>query len=672
MKNILLGFPAKFIIIFFVGFFCLSKASAQIAFRSSSVTTVASGTTMTGTEPTGAAADDILIMVTYHPYGATNVRPTSRSWQLVYLAGTPYNWPFSVGIYWIRRGTTAPSYALDWSTSSAAEMVVTAWSGAKKYGNPFETKNATATASVNPARPNPPSVTTSTMNSMVIAIGATDLQWNTGGATAPTGYTVATGTGAANKVLGVAYKLKSVPGAEDPSTFTNEKAGTGGWGADTISLLPANPVTFRSKTFVTSSATSSVTLTEPSGAAKNDIMVMVFNTYNGLTGVTPPAGWTQIYSSVTAVTDTYVYWIRRASSAPSYTITFSGTTTYYEGSVTAWSGALQTGSPIGGITTTAGRAINPANPDPPSVTTTTDDSTVIAIGVTWHGYNPGGATPPTGYTLVEGSTDYINIGIAFKDKATAGAENPSAFTNAEGSAEYVFELTFALKPQPEISLVGFSGYFSDSTTTGTVEEPHATKLDDVLILVILHADWRTLTAPTGGWNEIHNTSNGTFRFIVYWIRRTGSAPGYTATLSGAGGLYMYLTSWRNVKNTGSPINASAVESMIQTDPAIPDPPSITTTTSNTAVLTVGWTTEQVDAGGVTHPAGYTAMPLMNDVEWAHSGVSYKILADAGVENPAAYGNFKVPGNDHKASTTVALTPSWAPSNPIRHRVKHED
>jgi hypothetical protein len=203
---------------------------------------------------------------------------------------------------------------------------------------------------------------------------------------------------------------------------------------------------YRNKTYTTSSSsTTGVTATEPAGTAQNDI-IFAFFVGNGTLTVTPPANWNTLASvAVPNGITVKLYWIRRGASAPSYAFSWDPSS-YYELSITSWSGAETTGNPYDTYTVGTPTQASPGNPNCPAVTTTVANTLVLAFGMDWNGFNGGGAGPPTGYTLVEGQTTYMDLAIAYKAKATIGSEDPSAFTNAYPTNSDIVGITVALKP----------------------------------------------------------------------------------------------------------------------------------------------------------------------------------------------------------------------------------
>lgn len=93
------------------------------------------------------------------------------------------------------------------------------------------------------AVPNPPSVTTSADNSLVIAFGAVMEITTTTGWSAPSGYSglltqSAGDTISQNVVIMSAWKTVTTAGAENPGTFSHASM-LNGWGAATIRIAPA-------------------------------------------------------------------------------------------------------------------------------------------------------------------------------------------------------------------------------------------------------------------------------------------------------------------------------------------------------------------------------------------------------------------------------------------------
>ncbi len=116
-----------------------------VAYRSSTQTVGSSS--LTGTEPAGVVADDILIACSYRedglatatinpPAGWSNVFGPNTISALEAVTGTFSDWQSSW--FWIRRGGSAPSYV--WTAVGGTgyeQITIAAFSGAVNTGNPF-------------------------------------------------------------------------------------------------------------------------------------------------------------------------------------------------------------------------------------------------------------------------------------------------------------------------------------------------------------------------------------------------------------------------------------------------------------------------------------------------------------------------------------------------------
>ncbi len=185
------------------------------------------GNTHTVTEPAGAAEGDILFW--WVEINRETPTPTTPSgWTKL----TELNDHAIVGttavLYWIRRGASAPSYDLTYTTNPIKVISsVTAWSGAASSGNPYSAWSQTATpAERNPANPNTPTLATGTTNTTVISFGVSSATL-TGTWTAPSGYTLREGTGGENYSVCVASKEVATSTNEDPGAFSGAPAGAG-------------------------------------------------------------------------------------------------------------------------------------------------------------------------------------------------------------------------------------------------------------------------------------------------------------------------------------------------------------------------------------------------------------------------------------------------------------
>jgi hypothetical protein len=189
-------------------------------------------------------------------------------------------------------------------------------------------------------------------------------------------------------------------------------------------------VAFRTKTWVSSSG-SSVTPTEPSGAAQGDILFVWIIVGNNAQTITAPAGWNYVSATINGTnTSGRLCWIRRGSSAPTYSSFSWSSSVPYECHVSAWSGCISSGNPwdqLGTIlnaqVTASGNTVLLNNP----VTPTVSPSMCVLFSQWWTG-NVTAYTAPTGYTRFEGdaAAGEDECG-AYKSLATTSTETPGAF-----------------------------------------------------------------------------------------------------------------------------------------------------------------------------------------------------------------------------------------------------
>lgn len=230
-RFILIALRLLFILLLFAP--CFSQAA--IAFRSKSFISHASSTSSTPTEPAGTVQNDILFMWVVINSSPTITPPTG--WTELYALSAPNSIQYR--LYWIRRGSSAPSYTISWSTSQYNEISVTAWSGVATSGNPYDVTANNTPMSRNPSNPNCPSVTTTVANTVVIAFGVSWGGWSTT-AGAPTGYSIAEGgVNGDHNDIGVAYIVKAAIGAEDPPAFTGTQGTADQVAEVTVALKPA-------------------------------------------------------------------------------------------------------------------------------------------------------------------------------------------------------------------------------------------------------------------------------------------------------------------------------------------------------------------------------------------------------------------------------------------------
>lgn len=179
------------------------------------------------------------------------------------------------------------------------------------------------------------------------------------------------------------------------------------------------------------------TLDLPSSLQQGDLVIVVV----GSDGSAPalPSGWTNLDAQASGNGNAFQRTFYKVMTAtPDTTVALSGLSTASTASVIALRGYSGTPS----ITTALG-ATGSGSPDAPSVTTTLNNSMVIAVGVL-DDDGVTAVTAPTGYTnlswinssITTAGSDMTTM-LATKVVATAGAENPDAFTTTNGSDDWV-------------------------------------------------------------------------------------------------------------------------------------------------------------------------------------------------------------------------------------------
>lgn len=187
-------------------------ADGAVAWRSKTFNS-GTGTSFTATEPSGAAQNDILLMWIVVAGTNTSFVGPSGWTQLHALPATSAD----VWLYWIRRGAGAPSFAVSWTTSSFFEWGVHAVSGAETSGSPFDAD--VANARTTGTDPNPPSVTTTVSNDLIMIFGMNWQGVNSGTWGAPTNYTIREPNTTGGDIM-VGSRAGVGVGAEDPGAFT--------------------------------------------------------------------------------------------------------------------------------------------------------------------------------------------------------------------------------------------------------------------------------------------------------------------------------------------------------------------------------------------------------------------------------------------------------------------
>lgn len=219
-----------------------------VAFRSKTNTVQTADVTITATDPSGAAADDILIAHIYIETTATLTVPSGWSntcngttmKQINTATGKSYNHY----LYWIRRGSSAPSYTWSWSGTTYCEVVVAAYSGALTSGDPFSfgttaPKNNT-TGSAYPDV----SGTTLDANELLIWCGGS---WDWGNPTLPSGGFTQRHSPSTSTIF-LADKTQTAAGATGTITGGSNSSGSTSTTTVMVGLRPAASGTANVKT----------------------------------------------------------------------------------------------------------------------------------------------------------------------------------------------------------------------------------------------------------------------------------------------------------------------------------------------------------------------------------------------------------------------------------------
>lgn len=230
-----------------------------------------------------------------------------------------------------------------------------------------------------------------------------------------------------------------------------------------VSTAPhaGNPTTAPSVTLTTTAANDILIATVVSGGSTT---VPTFGgTYNG-------GAWTLIDSGTWTTGAGATYWSRCTGNHSGQTVT---ATTVDSGSIAVHriTGALTTGSPIGGSTGASVAAANGAL----SAFTTTDNDSLVCLTIAVDDNQAYSAPTKDGVAMTArtsasstGGGDSL-VGLATADQAVAGTSGAFAITQAAGTAQGKRFTAFAIKPQP---VAVIADLVDDFDTNGT---PDSTK-----------------------------------------------------------------------------------------------------------------------------------------------------------------------------------------------------
>jgi len=290
---------------------------------------------------------------------------------------------------------------------------------------------------------------------------------------------------------------------------------------------------YRSTATIVAGTGTSVTGTEPSGTAQNDILIALYFVDQASATLGIPAGWSSIFNGASSTNFRYnLCYIVRGASAPSLAFTHTGSV-YRELHMLSFSGG-DTNNPINASADGGTFIGNPPNPDPPSATATVANTLVLGVGIGWVGSQAGGWVAPSGYTIRTDNTPTDDGMIAVKSLASATSENPGAFSGAFNTTADGWQATVILAPQP-IPTVSTDSVTSIASTTatgnGTVSSDGGSTITERGVC------WSTSANPTTSNSKA--TTSGT----------TGS---YSASLTGltAGTTYHMRAYATNANGTG--------------------------------------------------------------------------------------------------------------------------
>lgn len=216
----------------------------------------------------------------------------------------------------------------------------------------------------------------------------------------------------------------------------------------------------------TATASTSLTITKPSGTVSGDVLVAFVNMVRSSAINTPPSGWTTIEASG-AYAYSHVYWKVAGASEPSSYTWDEGVSTNWAGVIFRLSGVDPT-TQLDAATVTGEDTVYNTSFTCASITTVTDGSIVFASvfrDVRYITAGPGGAW----------TDGYLNaaapgVGVAYQTLSTAGASGVATFTaNTSDRSEYV---ALAFRPAADETVLLVVG---DSNCLVASESPALTQ-----------------------------------------------------------------------------------------------------------------------------------------------------------------------------------------------------
>lgn len=461
-----------------------------IAFRAASTSeTGASGaTSITLSKPTGTLDNDVMVaLIAIRDKTVTITAPSG--WTLHRSDSHP-SATLRTLVYWKRASSEGSTYQWTWTGTLNAAGAILGFSGVVTSGDPVDTSGATNNASGTSGTF--PSITPAAANSMLVAacgsVGAISF-------TAPATYTeqadintTAAGTNAtvtAATKAGPSTTSTAVPSASFTLSAANINTGVilalapqvGATTIDTNKAVVAS-LTRQDLNAATGTVTASLsgsltrinqsqqaaiggtalTLSTPASVTTNDALIAFISVRSSTVTITPPSGWTQMslvtHNIVGITTGIYTRYVT-GTEPTSHTWNF---TNAYNvgGTIVAYRGAAQDGSPIGTLATQS----NASGAEvAPSITPGTSNTMLLAYGASVGAITN---TPPAGYAeLVDlNTTDAsgnITITLAEKTGGTVGvATGTATFTQSSANYSLTAHLTIRVFAGSAVSTVNTS------------------------------------------------------------------------------------------------------------------------------------------------------------------------------------------------------------------------
>lgn len=174
-----------------------------------------------------------------------------------------------------------------------------------------------------------------------------------------------------------------------------------------------------------------VTVTFGVSLLQNDIVLAIGGSRLSHVPSAVTTGYTDALAAVNNPTGNEELWVgyKIMGATPDTTFVGTGTgTTVGIGYVTFYFRGEDTGTPIDTAATSAISGAASTNPDPPSITTVTDNAIVLAAAVSTALDST--ITAPSGYSNnTQANSVSVTVAGAWKLISPAGAENPASWTN---------------------------------------------------------------------------------------------------------------------------------------------------------------------------------------------------------------------------------------------------